>query len=1024
MDLTTAGGPSGPTGPTLAMNIDNSEPVDPGKCRFPGCGRVFASAQGRGIHEQRMHKNFNDAINIETHACRRPQWSDEELALLARREARLTYEGVKFLNKGLSPFFPNRTLESIKFQRRPIAHKNRVAAFISELEQEEMSEDQDILLNPTTDNALNLNFDFNLSFEECIKGLDKLRTNEYQAFHLQNICQGVGSWSIERIFDELGIYINSIFPIIKTGPNQQKTGRIGIAKPMSKRKARKCEYAKAQNAWSKNPCRYIKSLMESKVTDNPPDQQNMTAFWKITMTQGSDVSPTKGAPSETIRGLWDPVTQKEIISNYPKLSTSPGIDGITSRQLRAVPVPILLRIFLLFQVCGKLPERLLMSKTTLIPKKDNAVNPEDYRPITIQSILTRTFNKILASRIIRLIKFDKRQRAFLPTDGCAANILELDLILKYHRKHLKPLFMASMDIAKAFDSISHKTLRETLIVMGLPAEMSEYLVDSYKRSKTMISFNGWRSEEIHPTCGVKQGDPLSPLIFNMVIDRLIRQLPPEVGSQIGPVKYNALMFADDMLIFAVTPEGLQLLLDTVTGFLQKCGLNINVGKSFTVSIRTISKMKKSAVDGNQRFKCGGRELPALKREDQFTYLGIPFTPDGKLTVRADVRLGKALEKLSRAPLKPQQRLFALRAVVLPGIYHLLTLGDTTLGKLRKVDTMTRTAAKKWLDLPHDVPNAYFHAHVKDGGLSIPSVRWLMPLHRAGRLRNLTRDTGERTTPSHPYFLEEIQRANRRLLDGQTILDSREKITKRWASVLMASVDGRGLRMSRKVPQQHNWITDGSRLLSGRDFVNSVKLRINALPTRSRTARGRTADRSCRGGCNAVETLNHILQQCHRTHKSRIARHDAVTSYVKRALDKRHSKVEEEPHFISTVGLRKPDLIAIDEDSALVVDAQVVSEHIDLDIAHATKADKYRELENQIKRKYGVRSVGFYTATLNWRGVWSPQSAKDLISLKILKSGELKVISSRVIIGGLASFWRFSKTTSWRRAPNTVRTGVG
>lgn len=68
--------------------------------------------------------------------------------------------------------------------------------------------------------------------------------------------------------------------------------------------------------------------------------------------------------------------------------------------------------------------------------------------------------------------------------------------------------MASMDIAKAFDSVSHITIRDTLHIMGLPCPMVSYIMDTYQRSVTILTCGDWESDEILLTCGVKQGNPL------------------------------------------------------------------------------------------------------------------------------------------------------------------------------------------------------------------------------------------------------------------------------------------------------------------------------------------------------------------------------------------------------------------------------------------------------------------------------------------------------------------------------------
>lgn len=196
-----------------------------------------------------------------------------------------------------------------------------------------------------------------------------------------------------------------------------------------------------------------------------------------------------------------------------------------------------------------------------------------------------------------------------------------------------------------------------------------------------------------------------------------------------------------------------------------------------------------------------------------------------------------------------------------------------------------------------------------------------------------------------------------------------------------------------------------------------------MPTRSRTGHGRRSNRCCRAGCNAVETLNHILQQCQRTHRARIERHNAITAYIKRALGKRHDIVDEEPRFNIDSGLLKPDLVAKKGPTALVVDAQVISEHLDLTTAHNNKIKKYGHLADSIKDRYAVDRVLLTSATLSYRGVWSDVSASDLTSLGIIKKNELKIIATRALIGGLNGLWRFNRTTETRTSTRQ-RTGVG
>lgn len=196
------------------------------------------------------------------------------------------------------------------------------------------------------------------------------------------------------------------------------------------------------------------------------------------------------------------------------------------------------------------------------------------------------------------------------------------------------------------------------------------------------------------------------------------------------------------------------------------------------------------------------------------------------------RLVSALDRLTKAPLK-QQRLFGLRTMVIPSLFHQVELGNVNISLFRKCDRILRCRVKQWLNLPSDTPNAYFHANVKDGGLGMASLRWVAPLRRLQRLNKLPlAGTMSQNVPG-AFLQDEIRKCKERLLDNGQLISTDGKLRERWAQLLYGKVDGGGLRESAKVPQQHVWVQDGTRLLFGHDYLQACKLRINALPTKSR-----------------------------------------------------------------------------------------------------------------------------------------------------------------------------------------------
>jgi len=261
------------------------------------------------------------------------------------------------------------------------------------------------------------------------------------------------------------------------------------------------------------------------------------------------------------------------------------------------------------------------------------------------------------------------------------------------------------------------------------------------------------------------------------------------------------------------------------------------------------------------------------------------------------------------------------------------------------------------------------------------------------------------------FLETEQRKARdRCQAGVNELLSRSKIESYLANRLHMSVDGSGLREAERFAPQHGWVVQPTRLLTGKAYLNGIKLRINALPTRSRTTRGRhELGRQCRAGCDAPETLNHILQKCHRTHGRRVARHNGVADFLKKGLESRGYSVIAEPSLQGENRMFKPDLVAFRHDRTIVLDAQVVTDGHDLDRAHQSKVQIYdrQDVRTILRRDFQAHeNIEVVSATLNWRGIWSFQSVTRLRALDVLSASDSTVISARVVSGGVSGFRTF------------------
>lgn len=216
-------------------------------------------------------------------------------------------------------------------------------------------------------------------------------------------------------------------------------------------------------------------------------------------------------------------------------------------------------------------------------------------------------------------------------------------------------------------------------------------------------------------------------------------------------------------------------------------------------------------------------------------------------------------------------------MLLPIYYHKLLLGKIYACHLRKLDLAVRKFVRELLHLPQDVPSSAFHASVKHGGKGIPCLSWIMPVMAIHRF------------PLESERIKKIQIAP----DGSRV-STKSKVQSHFRRDLVYCCDG--LRQANSVLITNTWLSDGTSLLSGRDFISAIYIRYNCLYHKSRASRRRDVYLRCSRGWHLTETHNHISQKCFSTYGLRIKRYDALCNYVRRYLEQKGHSVHSELIF--------------------------------------------------------------------------------------------------------------------------------
>lgn len=1000
----------------------------------PECGRAFASKVGVSLHRRKVHfESYNAEIVTERVKAR---WMPEEEYLMAQYEVKLRKAGKKNLNELLAKHFKERSFDSIKSHRKINRYKELVQQLLENAVPDAGEKDATVpevvptsTAVPEAVNAVVADESRNRSdgttpvadpphsqpnskesvLEELANLVQKQPPTSYQAPRLWEIVKRlISGHNVSSILDS---YLRDVFFRDRVRYDWHPTHPVHE----SKRKRKRREYAQTQERFKKNQSACAREVLDGKATHQIEDAKSLLEEWRTVMeapetaTVSSNVEHVEGESRIDPYGV---ISAQEIKAAMLPLNSAAGPDGFTARELRSVPSVVLRVLLNALTLQKRLPACLRNARTTFIPKKEGASQAGDFRPITVSPVLVRILHKIYATRLLAALTLEVRQRAFVPADGCAENILILAAVLDEAKSKHRPLCMASVDVAKAFDRVSLAAILRGMKRKGLSSEFVDYIQDFYETSTTVLTMNS-ETQMVHPTVGVRQGDPLSPLLFNLVIDEWLATCDKKIGFRSGDFAVDCMAFADDLIVMASTPTGLQTQLCALEKFLAERGMSINVNKSLTLTMLPSGRDKVTKIVDTAVYRLSGAAIPVANTATCWRYLGIRFQAVGKERTAVDREVRAMLHNISKAPLKPQQRLTILKYHLIPRLYHRLVLGPVTAKLLLKIDSLIRAGVRRWLVLPHDVPLGFFYAQIEHGGLGVPCMRTLVPGMRARRLERLHDSESAicQTAALTNYAVSQTQQAEKLcVFRGHTIRTAKES-RRFWKDKLHTSADGIALKGCHQAPGSNAWIGQGAPFLTGREYINLVKMHINALPNLTRLKRGRQVPTQCRGGCLEPESLGHITQKCHRTHHERIRRHDVMVRYLANRLRGAGWAVKEEPHYRTPDGTRVPDLVLTREGQAVILDVQVVGTRIPLSRAHEVKCAKYMipALLDQVapNTKALVSSV-----TLSYRGVWAVESVKSLLDLG-LGYHDVTMLTVRCLQGGLRAFWAHAHMTLWR-----------
>ncbi|CAM5170215.1 unnamed protein product [Eretmochelys imbricata] len=180
--------------------------------------------------------------------------------------------------------------------------------------------------------------------------------------------------------------------------------------------------------------------------------------------------------------------------------------------------------------------------------------------------------------------------------------------------------IAWLDLTNAFGSIPHHHIFAALGEFGMPESLIQILRDLYKDCTTTIRAMEGETDAIPICCGVKQGCPLSPIIFNLAMELLIRAISSSPTSfDLHSKRISILAYVDDLALVADSSESLQRMLDIASRDAERMGLYFNPKKRASPHVNGSARAPVWA----SRFLIQGEPMASPEEGEVYQHLGTP-----------------------------------------------------------------------------------------------------------------------------------------------------------------------------------------------------------------------------------------------------------------------------------------------------------------------------------------------------------------------------------------------------------------
>lgn len=382
------------------------------------------------------------------------------------------------------------------------------------------------------------------------------------------------------------------------------------------------------------------------------------------------------------------VTNQECVDvlNKIKPGKSPGLDGLPSEFYCKFWNKIgifLTEVFNEAYEYGELSDTQKQSVLTLIFKKGNKLDLSNYRPISLSNYDYKLLAFVLANRLHKVLNklISSDQSGYIKGRFIGNNIRLISDTIEFCEVNAKDAVLLFLDFKKAFDSVEWVFIEKTLTKFNFGPQFKNWIKTMYTNANAKIKNNGWISSPYRLERGIRQGCPVSALLFILVVEILAQRIRNDTevkGINIYGKNIKINQYADDTVIFLKNSSNIEAVLKHTDRFGKLAGPVLNSSKTEALSFRA------------QRKICAYKDIKWIKESTKC--LGVYFGPDRDICLQKNWqdkvdKIRDMLSQIKCRKLSLFQRVEAIKVSIIPKLIYPATMMHTPPEILQNVNNI-------------------------------------------------------------------------------------------------------------------------------------------------------------------------------------------------------------------------------------------------------------------------------------------------------------------------------------------------